>query len=41
MSPTDGTPVIADFILLAKRLEELGFRLNQGKVLVINPEELQ
>jgi hypothetical protein len=34
-------PLVTDFILLARKLEEFGFRLNRGKVLVVNPEELQ
>lgn len=33
-------PLVADFVLLARRLEELGFIYNKGSVIIVHPDEI-
>lgn len=33
-------PLLSDLWLLAEKLEKLGFRYNNGKVTVVDPEDL-
>jgi hypothetical protein len=36
-----GNTLLADFILFCQKLEKLGFTYHQGKVMVVEPEEVQ
>jgi hypothetical protein len=33
-----GNPILADFILVANKLEQLGFTYYKGKVIIVEPE---
>jgi hypothetical protein len=33
-------PLVEDFILVARKLEKLGFIYNRGKVVIIEPEKM-
>lgn len=39
VAPTEGTPLVKDFIVVAKKLEQLGFVYFNGKVVIVEATE--
>lgn len=36
-----GNPLLADFLVVGRKLEKLGFIYHRGKVILIEPEEIR